>query len=154
MTTSEPHSFPCLFDGPHDYLTASLQPDGTLLLVARSGHDEGVQQACVYLNEGGMGELADTLTELQAEAKAINRKREAERIAARAVEAINPEPVNTAAAQEIVAVPPTSFAATTMPQPGTEARERAFIRARFMLGEDASVVKVLALAKFLIQEEV
>ncbi|MFD8318891.1 hypothetical protein [Kitasatospora purpeofusca] len=153
--TSEPHTFPCLFDGPHDYLTVSLQPDGTLLLVARSGHDEAAQQAAVYLNEGGMGELADTLTELQQEAKAINRKREAERIAAEAVKAIDPEPeVNTATAAEVPAVAPSSFAATTMPQPGTEARERAYIRARFMLGEDASVVKILALAKFLLTEEI
>ncbi|MGW3177729.1 hypothetical protein ACWDD9_00500 [Kitasatospora sp. NPDC001119] len=54
------------------------------------------------------------------------------------------------AVPEIPAYPPT-FADVMLPQPGTEERERAFLRASELLGPDAGVASKIAMANYLLK---
>jgi hypothetical protein len=142
----------------NDVLTLELESDGDLRIAVKDGTDDVT--VAFYVRPEDMGPFARAVASLSA-----NRRR-----------MLNPPVVPTYMTQGMPVPPqdyrtpeqveadeqaskaerrqgrPVTFAEAMLPQPGTEGRERAFLRATELLGATASGESRVELARFLAGE--
>ncbi|WP_441248915.1 hypothetical protein [Kitasatospora sp. McL0602] len=168
MTTTRigDQKFPCKFNPDDDFAKLSMDAEGDIILTVE---ESGEHSTSVYLDPHVAEAMASALDARAEESRSVqedirraraDEAEEAARLAeldqrqraGEARKAGKPSlvPGGKTDPAETPKVP--TFADTMLPQPGTETRERAFLRATEILPDSAGFDAQLALAHYLLEE--